>query len=42
MSGLFSGINGKTFVAVLVFIMVDKKFNLSGKVLSALGMGPSA
>lgn len=42
MGALFSRINLPTFAAVIVFIAVDKKLGITNKLLSMLGMGPTA
>jgi len=38
MRRFFRDINVPTFIAVIVFIAFDKKFNMSGRLLSMVGM----
>lgn len=40
MRAFFSRINIPTLVAVVVFIAVDRQFDLSGKVLGMVGQSP--
>ena len=40
MGRIFSRINVPTAVAVLAFIMVDRQFDISGRILTSLGTSP--
>lgn len=41
MRGLFARINVPTAVAVLVFIAVDRQFDITGKALTMAGLTPA-
>ena len=41
MRGMLSRINVPTAVAVLVFIAIDRQFDVTGKALNAVGLTPA-